>query len=133
MFHAQEGEALQEKNMGAISSALGGSGEVLEMLCILISFVQNFSLVTLVDINWPDDFTAWFGWMQIFAFDFGFTIGNFDGFVAMVTGLVVAPILIITFDHGIFSKISYSAFPQTDANRCFPGRLRQQNPELDVG
>ncbi|GMH86286.1 hypothetical protein TrVE_jg9121 [Triparma verrucosa] len=79
---------------------LHGSGSLQETLTIAINFLQNFSLVTLLQVPWPPWFKFLFGWMEIFMLDFEF-IGGAKWAVIMC-GLAIIPLLVLESDHGLF-------------------------------
>lgn len=66
-----EADAFQTSSAAA-GGFLQGSGSLLEMLTIAINFLQTFSLVTLLKVNWRSWFKNLFRWMQIFMLDFEF-------------------------------------------------------------
>ena len=72
----------------------------LEMLNISINFMQSFSLVLFIDINWPIELKHLFSWLEVFFFDIEFAgVGDWP---SILTGLAISPILIYSFDHGLF-------------------------------
>ena len=84
----------------ATGSFLHSSGSLQETLTIAINFLQNFSLVTLLQVPWPPWFKRLFGWMEIFMLDFEFIGGA--KWVVIMCGLAIIPLLVLESDHGLF-------------------------------
>ncbi|GMH73073.1 hypothetical protein TrST_g10227 [Triparma strigata] len=89
-----------QTSSAATGGFLHGRGSLQEMLTIAINFLQSFSLVTLLRINWPPWFKRLFGWMEMFMLDFEFIGGA--KWVVIMCGLAIIPILVLESDHGLF-------------------------------
>ncbi|GMH68230.1 hypothetical protein TrST_g5432 [Triparma strigata] len=88
-------------NQDAIRSILSGEGAggVFEMISIAISFFQNFGLIFMFEIPWPDSFKRLFSWLQIFSFDFEAFGGDQLGIWSTIwAGLLVPLWLILMFN-----------------------------------
>ena len=52
------------------------------MISIFINFLQNYALITMIDVEWPLSFTWLTDWMYFFTFfwvDFSFDAGEGEG------------------------------------------------------
>ncbi|GMH91020.1 hypothetical protein TL16_g11937 [Triparma laevis f. inornata] len=118
----QIGEQIEECGKGEdAGEAFEGGGEVLEkagakvaeqlleMISIFINFLQNYALITMIDVSWPISFTWLTDWMYFFTFfwlDVDFNAGEAP---AIVLGMSIAPVLVLCFDHGLFPTLTTKA------------------------
>ena len=76
-----------------------GAGGLFEMITIGIGFFQNFSIITGIDIPWPESFKLLFSWLELFSLDFSVFGGAQLGvWTSIWTGLLVPIWLIWMFD-----------------------------------
>ncbi|GMH87063.1 hypothetical protein TL16_g10738 [Triparma laevis f. inornata] len=71
LFKGGGGEAMDmfDEDSVAMKSLLDGGGKPLEMLQVALGFLQSFSLVALLEMEWPE----WFQGLTLFTLDFSFT------------------------------------------------------------
>ena len=101
MFKGGGGEAMDafDETSSAMKRMLDGGGKPLEMIQVAISFLQSFSLVALIEMEWP----AWFTGFKMFTLDFAF-MDDAGDWPMILVGLFTAPFLILQLDHGLFVR-----------------------------
>jgi hypothetical protein len=97
MFRGGGAEAMDIFSEQKLGKLMDGGGKPLEMMNLGISFLQSFSLVALLDFEYPN----WFGDFSLFTFDFSFT-EDAGPWPTIWIGLLAAPFLIFQLDHGLF-------------------------------
>ncbi|GMH86518.1 hypothetical protein TrVE_jg4670 [Triparma verrucosa] len=98
-FKGGGGEAMDmfDEDSAAMKSLLDGGGKPLEMLQVALGWLQSFSLVALLEMEWP----SWFAGLTFFTLDFSFS-EDAGEWPSIIFGLSVAPALILALDHGLF-------------------------------
>ena len=97
-FQPPQPKAFDETS-SAMKRMLDGGGKPLEMIQVAISFLQSFSLVALIEMEWP----AWFTGFKMFTLDFAF-MDDAGDWPMILVGLFTAPFLILQLDHGLFVR-----------------------------
>ncbi|GMI03016.1 hypothetical protein TrLO_g8877 [Triparma laevis f. longispina] len=95
-FKAQGSSGIDAFKADRVNAMFQGAGSQLEMITIALTYIQNFGLVLVLDVTWPAEFKAIFGWMGSFAFQVDLPVDM--TWVGIVVGLMVAPILIVHFN-----------------------------------
>ena len=90
-------------NQDALSKvATGGSATGLfEKLTIAINFLQNFSLVVIIEVEWPEEFKKLVGWLDVFSLDLsGLSFGgeSLGLWITNLAGLLVPLWLVVLLD-----------------------------------
>ena len=62
-FKAQGSSGIDAFKADRVSAMFQGAGSQLEMITIALTYIQNFGLVLILDVTWPAEFKAIFGWM----------------------------------------------------------------------
>jgi len=88
-----------DETSSAMTRMLDGGGKPLEMIQVAISFFQSFSLVALIEMEWP----TWFRGFKMFTLDLAF-MNDAGDWPTILIGLLTAPILILQLDHGLFVR-----------------------------
>jgi len=90
----------------------GGSGGFWSMSYIVINFVQNFTLVSLFDVEWPLSWSLSISWLNFSYFDVTIvlpTIMESDPelakWLSFLVPLFFHPLLIARFDNGLFRRM----------------------------
>ncbi|GMH54097.1 hypothetical protein TrRE_jg11604, partial [Triparma retinervis] len=105
---AEGADATDAVNTDALAKLMDGGGLPLERLNIAINWAQNFGLVMLVDVAWPESFKEWFTWIEMLGLDFD-VFGGMGEDVSISLGLLVPVWLVWEFDVGLFQKRTYFA------------------------
>lgn len=114
------------------SAAKKVSNSLIEVLSIAINFLQTFSLVIFIDVNWPYSFKLCFRWVRFFLFDFGWTFGISSEAPSVMLGLCICPILICTLDHGA-SRAIQRRRRYREGGGGGGGELKAEREENDLG
>ncbi|GMH86769.1 hypothetical protein TrST_g13165 [Triparma strigata] len=85
----------------ALGKVIAGGGASLERLNIGINYLQNFGLVALIDVPWPDSFRGLFAFVRPFSFNLDL-FGGYGNKVTIAAGLLVPIWLCVEFDAGLF-------------------------------
>jgi len=93
---------------------LDGGGKPLEMIQVAISFLQSFSLVALIEMDWP----GWFTGFKMFTLDLAF-MKDAGEWPTIFIGLLTAPLLILQLDHGLFVRRNDNTMVQTTVSNEF--------------
>ncbi|GMH61068.1 hypothetical protein TrST_g373 [Triparma strigata] len=119
--------AKQGVNTEALGRFEGGGGS-LERLTIAINWAQNFGLVMVFDVAWPESFKKWFKWIEMLGLDFD-VFGGMGEDVSIALGLLVPVWLVWEFDAGLFWERTYYVFffMGTDGDNFNLWDLRREN------
>ncbi|GMH98534.1 hypothetical protein TrST_g7045 [Triparma strigata] len=101
-------EGVNVEAMGRVLSG-GIAGLELERLSIAINYLQNFGLVLVIDIPWPEAFKKWWSWVETLGLDFN-VFGGMGEDVSIALGLLVPAWLVWEFDTGLFWERTYFGF-----------------------
>ncbi|GMH90276.1 hypothetical protein TrVE_jg4789 [Triparma verrucosa] len=71
----------------ALGKVIAGGGASLERLNIGINYLQNFGLVALIDVPWPDSFRGLFAFVRPFSFNLDL-FGGYGNKVTIAAGLL---------------------------------------------
>ncbi|GMI04760.1 hypothetical protein TrVE_jg9391 [Triparma verrucosa] len=98
-------DAKDAVNVEALTKLMsgGGLGGTLETISIAIGYLQNFGLVGIIEIAWPESWVKLFAWLEIFGLDLSFW-GDMGAEVSVATGLILPFWLIWEFDCGLFKE-----------------------------
>ncbi|GMH84797.1 hypothetical protein TrST_g231 [Triparma strigata] len=106
---AEGADAKEAVNTEALSKLMDGGGVPLERLNIAINYLQNFGLVLVIDIPWPESFKKWWTWVEALGLDFN-VFGGMGEEISIVLGLLVPAWLVWEFDAGLFWERMYFGF-----------------------
>ena len=112
-FKGGGGEAMDafDEESPIMQRMMDGGGEIREMLQVALGWLQSFSLVALLEMEWPE----WFKGFSLFTLDLSFTSDAGD-WPSILIGLSACPILIMQLDHGLFVKRNDSYFVQNEVS-----------------
>ncbi|GMH78261.1 hypothetical protein TrST_g5046 [Triparma strigata] len=110
---AEGADAKEAVNTEALSKLMDGGGVSLERLSIAINWAQNFGLVMLFEVAWPESFKKWWKWIEMLGLDFD-VFGGMGEDVSIVLGLLVPAWLVWEFDAGLFWERTYFGFAFMD-------------------
>ena len=128
---AEGADAREAMNTDALAKLMDGGGVPLERLNIAINYLQNFGLVLVIDIPWPEvrrsccggkgvkdltlrlvsaqSFKKWWTWVEALGLDFN-VFGGMGEDVSIALGFLVPAWLIWEFDAGLFWERTYFGF-----------------------
>ncbi|GMI17821.1 hypothetical protein TrLO_g1783 [Triparma laevis f. longispina] len=68
-FRAQGSSGIDAFKTDRVGAMFQGAGSQLEMIAIAVNYSQSFGLVLALELEWPEEFKAFFGWIENFAFE----------------------------------------------------------------